>query len=117
MPRSEEEKLDRKIDMARTTNAGLVREIEMLGGDVDLATARVEFLMHWLEEAGVVTPLQRRQEQLAWEQGLRPQLIAMRDNRKAAVQQRVEEQKRRLAASKPPDEKPPEGPKLIIPGR
>lgn len=119
MPRSEEEKLEHKIDMARTTNASLANEIEAMGGVVDVSTARVEFLMHWLTEQGVVTNLQRLEEQMKWEQGFKPQLVRVRDGLREALQQAQREAQER-AARKPKvvfekGEIPVDGPKLILP--
>jgi hypothetical protein len=125
MSRSEEEKLEHKIGMARTTNASLANEVEAMGGAVDLATARVEFLTSWLVEQGVITNLQRLEEQLKWEQGLKPQLVRTRDALKERLQAQVaarraeiERHRTRMEAEGIPvgpddDSKP----KLIIPGR
>lgn len=121
MPRSEEEKLEHKTNMLRTTNGGLANEIEQLGGDIDLATARVEFLMEFLEKEGIVTPLQRRQEQYRWEEGLRPQLIRVRDALKERVQAQARAHQEMLARGPhvvtDRAEIPEGGPKLIIPGQ
>jgi hypothetical protein len=125
MSTTPEEKLQRKINLARTTNAGLTREIQSLGGDVDLSTARLEVLTTFLVEIGVLTEEQRLQEQLKWEVNLKPQLIAMRDTirdrrkRELAAQEAQAERLRALQQMQEEREKkPPEGgPKLIVPGR
>jgi phage shock protein A len=108
------EKLERQIATLRTTNAGLTNEIESLGGQVDVATARVEFLMNWLEEQGVISKMQRLEEQMQWEKGFKPQLVRVRDGLREAHQQAQREYAARMKKAGKA-QIPEGGPKLIIP--
>lgn len=79
MTEEEIDKLKSKVGIIRETNSALVDEIERMGGGVDLTLARFEHLVQALEDLGVITTEQRWNEQLAWETGLKSQLIAIRD--------------------------------------
>jgi len=81
------EKKRRKIKQLRTTNSSLAHEIETLGGGVDLGTARVEHLIIYLVDQGVLSEDQAVDEQLHWETGLRPQLISIRDGLRHRLEQ------------------------------
>jgi hypothetical protein len=68
------EKLDRRITGLRDVNLALVNELEAGGQVVDIGMARVEKLMHFLVELGLITDYQRLKEQEGWELHLRAQL-------------------------------------------
>lgn len=83
---AETEHLGRQMSTVRTVNARLVREIEELGGAVEVVPARVEHFFAYLVDLGVITQRQHVEEQLLWEKHLQPQLRSVRDKLKAAAQ-------------------------------
>lgn len=119
------EKLARKTQMLRDTNAGLAREIEQMGAGVDgLHLARLEHFFRHLIEIGVVTEEQFVKESYEWEKGLRTQLVSIRDQAKHAVEQQraaLREHQRRIEAAQAKQlaeqeqKDKPDAPKLILP--
>ena len=84
----------------RVSNANMVREIESLGGGVDVLSARVEHFLVTLANLGVITDDQLWNINLDWEQTLRPQLQDLLGQVRAAKanEQRLLESKQRFAA-------------------
>lgn len=76
----------RAIDRLRVTNAGLAREIEAMGGGVEILVARLEHFMGFLVAEGIISEGQQVREQYAWERGLRDQLITARNGLKEQVE-------------------------------
>lgn len=115
---SDNEKRLRKIQQLRSTNAGLMGEIEQYGGSVDLGIARIEHLVRELVTLGVLTEEQQLDEAEKWERSLRSQLIPVRDRMLEAFNARKQELARRqkLAEKKPAEVSPPAA-GLIIPKR
>lgn len=78
------EKQARKVSQLRSTNAGLMSEIEQLGGELDITTARLEHFIQTLFELGVISGEQLLNEQESWERSLRGQLVPVRDKLREA---------------------------------
>ena len=95
----ENEKIERKVAQLRTTNAGLTQEIEQLGGGVEVTTARLEHFMQWICTELDIPKEKRLGEMLAWEQGLRTQLIPIRDKLKEHRQQQHDQMRRQQEAA------------------
>lgn len=74
-PPDDLEKVKRKVGMLRETNSNIVAEIESLGGEVEITVARVEHMFEFLVQLGIITELQRWQEQYTWERDLKSQLV------------------------------------------
>lgn len=117
MGMSDLEKKQRAAGRLRETNAGLMREIESLGGSLDVSVARIEHFIDGLVQIGVLTDEQRWDEQEKWERSLRGQLIPVRDKMREAFQARTAQMKKlqERQASAEAKQNPPETPKLIIP--
>lgn len=117
MDEKEKEKLSRKVHQLRTTNSGLMGEIEQYGGQMDVAIARLEHLIGELVDLGILTTEQMLIEAEKWERSLRTQLIPVRDRLREAHEQRLEElrkeRERRKAFPLASDKK--DAPKLILP--
>jgi hypothetical protein len=79
----DEQKVYNEVAIIRERNSGMVAEIEQLGGNVDIATARMEHLLMSLVELGVITTGQLVHIQKDWELSLKPQLRGMRDRMRA----------------------------------
>lgn len=114
----ERAKHTRKIQQLRNVNHGLAREIEELGGGVDLTMARMEHLVEWLADLGIISEDQRLDEAEAWERHLRPQLIQIRDRIKEnrnKVMAQAREQQRRMEAQQKQQAQQQQGNGLILP--
>jgi hypothetical protein len=58
----------------REQNVKLYEELEKLGGGAEIGPARIEHVLVFLVDAGVITELQRWEEAALWEEALREQL-------------------------------------------
>ena len=82
---AEEAALNKKIDSLRRVNMQMLSNMKQAGAEIDLGNARVEMLMEWLVEAGLITQLQLLEEQVRWETHLRSQLQPIYQRFKEAV--------------------------------
>lgn len=87
------EKKQRRIMGLREVNVTLVKEIETMGGEVDLIMARIENLIEFLVQQEVLTEEQKWHEQESWERRLRPQLISYRDRLREIIQEAANKRK------------------------
>ena len=62
----------------RQQNANIIKDIEKLGGDVDVSTARLEHLLQSLVDLKILQPSMMWEIQLDWEKRLRSQLGPIR---------------------------------------
>ena len=87
----------------REQNVGLFKQLEDLGGGAEIAIPRVEHLIMYLVEVGVISERQRWDEAVAWEEHLRDQLkIAVGQLTVLRAEQKAEhERQQRLAKLRP----------------
>jgi hypothetical protein len=76
----------------REKNAATVERIQSLGGDVDLATAKLEHTLIALVDMGVLTPLQMWQIESDWERKLRKMLKPILERMQGLHQERIKQQ-------------------------
>lgn len=78
----EEKKIARNCLYLRRQNATITADIEKMGGELDVSTARLEHFMTFLVEAGVISPGDLWRAQYSWEQTRRSQISLIRDRLK-----------------------------------
>ena len=66
--------VEKKMIGLKQQNVRMIQQLNSAGVQMDLVQPRIEFMMKFLEDAGVITYDQRITEQLHWEQSLRSQL-------------------------------------------
>lgn len=84
----------------REQNSKLFERLEGLGGGAEIATARIEHVLVYLVDIGVITEMQRWKEAVRWESTLREQLqhaVEQVEQIRAAA---IEEQKRQARVRK-----------------
>lgn len=108
-------KLDSWIEGFRTTNLGLMCELEQIA-PVDTGHARIEHAMEFLENAGIITRRQRLEEQLAWEKSLRKQLVPLAQRAREMIAERQRVAREQAVAQKAAAQRGQKRSSLILPG-
>lgn len=88
------EKLERKTQMLRGTNAQISNEIESMGGAVEVTVARIEHLIQSMVEEGYLSRSFAVREQYQWERGLRAQLVLTVNRMRDLVRRNFDAQRR-----------------------